>query len=39
MIAPLAAEMLRRGAVLLALLFAALLAAPWIVNDLSLIHI
>jgi branched-chain amino acid transport system permease protein len=33
MIAPLAAEMLRRGAVLLALLFAALLAAPWIVND------
>jgi branched-chain amino acid transport system permease protein len=33
MIAPLAAEMSRRGAVLLALLFAALLAAPWIVND------
>jgi branched-chain amino acid transport system permease protein len=33
MIAPLAAETSRRGAVLLALLFAALLAAPWIVND------
>jgi branched-chain amino acid transport system permease protein len=33
MIASLAAEMSRRGAVLLALLFAALLAAPWIVND------
>jgi len=33
MIAPLAAEMSRRSAVLLALLFTALLAAPWIVND------
>jgi branched-chain amino acid transport system permease protein len=33
MIAPLTATMSRRGAVLLALLSAALLAAPWVVND------
>jgi branched-chain amino acid transport system permease protein len=33
MIAPFTAEMSRRGAVLLALLFAALLAAPWFVGD------
>jgi branched-chain amino acid transport system permease protein len=33
MIAPFTAAMSGRGAVLLALLFAALLAAPWLVND------